>query len=227
MSALEAESVEEVPVVCEYPDVFPEELPGMPLDRDVEFVIDLLPGTGPIAKRPYRMSVDELEELKKQLRELSNKEYIRPSASPWGSPVLFVKKKDGSMMMCIDYRNLNAMTVKNKYPLPRIDDLLDQLKDAKFFSKIDLRSGYNHMKIRSEDIPKTAFVTRYEQYEFTVVSFGPTNAPAYFMNMMNKVFMDELDKFMVVFIDDILVYSSTVEEHEQHLRVVLERLRQN
>jgi hypothetical protein len=173
------------------------------------------------------MSVDELEELKKQLRELSNKGYIRPSASHWGSPVLFVKKKDGSMRMCIDYRNLNAVTVKNKYPLPRIDDLLDQLKDAKFFSKIDLRSGYHQMKIKPEDIPKTAFVTRYGQYEFTVVSFDLTNAPAYFMNMMNKVFMDELDKFMVVFIDDILVYSSTTEEHEQHLRVVLEKLRQN
>jgi hypothetical protein len=138
-----------------------------------------------------------------------------------------VKKKDGSMRVCIDYRNLNAVTVKNKYPLPRIDDLLDQLKDAKFFSKIDLRSGYHQMKIRSEDIPKTAFVTRYGQYEFTVVSFGLTNAPPYFINMINKVFMDELDKFVVVFIDDILVYSSTAEEHEQHLRVVLERLRQN
>jgi hypothetical protein len=214
MSALEAKSIEEVPIVCEYPDVFLEELLGMPPDRDVEFVIDLLPGTGPIAKRPYRMLVDELEELKKQLRELSDKGYIRPSASPWGSPVLFVKKKDGSMRMCIDYRNLKAMTVKNKYPLPRLDDLLDQLKDAKFFAKINLRSGYHQMEIRSEDIPKTAFVTRYGQYEFTVVSFGLTNAPAYFMNMMNKVFMDELDKFVVVFIDDILVYSSTAEEHE-------------
>jgi hypothetical protein len=138
-----------------------------------------------------------------------------------------VKEKDGSMRMCIDYRNLNAVTVKNKYPLPRIDDLLDQLKDAKFFSKIDLRSRYHQMKIRSEDIPKTTFVTRYGQYEFTVVSFGLTNAPAYFTNMMNKVFMDEVDKFMVVFIDDILVYSSIAEEYEQHLRVVLERLRQN
>jgi hypothetical protein len=138
-----------------------------------------------------------------------------------------VKKKDGSMRMCIDYRNLNAVIVKNKYPFPRIDDLLDQLKDVKFFSKIDFRSGYHQMKIRPEDIPKTAFVNRYGQYEFTVVSFGLTNAPAYFMNMMNKVFMDELEKFVVVFIDDILIYSATAEEHEQHLRVVLEKLRQN
>jgi hypothetical protein len=127
LCALEAKTVEEVSIVNEYPDVFPEELLDMPPDRDVEFVIDLLPGTRPIAKRPYRMSVDELEELKKQLKELSDKGYIRPSASPWGSPVLFMKKKDGSMRMCIDYWNLNAMTVKNKYPLPRIDDLLDQL----------------------------------------------------------------------------------------------------
>jgi hypothetical protein len=173
------------------------------------------------------MSVDELEELKKQLKELSDKGYIRPSASPWGSPILFVKKKDGSMRMCIDYRNLNAVIVKNKYPLPRTDDLLDQLKSAKFFSKIDLWSRYHQMKIRPEDILKTTFITRYGQYEFIVVSFGLTNALAYFMNMMNKVFMDELDKFIVVFIDDILVYSSTAEEHEQHLRVVLEKLRQN
>jgi hypothetical protein len=122
-----------------------------------------------------------------------------------------VKKKDGSMRMCINYRNLNAVTVKNMYPLPRIDDLLDQLKNAKFFSKIDLRSGYHQMKIRSKDIPKIAFVTRYGQYEFIVVSFSLTNASAYFMNMMNKVFMDELDKFVVVFIDDILVFSSTAE----------------
>jgi hypothetical protein len=138
-----------------------------------------------------------------------------------------VKKKDGSMRMCIDYQNLNVVIVKNKYPLPRIDDLLDQLKDAKFFSKIDLRFGYHQMKIRPEDIPKTTFITRYGQYEFTVVSFGLTNALAYFMNMMNKVFMGELDKFIIVFIDDILIYSSTTEEHEQHLRVVLEKLRQN
>jgi hypothetical protein len=126
-SLKEEKIVHDVPVVRDYPDVFPEELPGMPPDRDVEFIIDLLPGTGPIAKRPYRMSVDELAELKKQLEELISKGYIRPSASPWGSPVLFVKKKDGSMRMCIDYRNLNAVTIKNKYPLPRIDDLLDQL----------------------------------------------------------------------------------------------------
>jgi hypothetical protein len=213
--------------VCEYPDVFPEEFLGLPPDRDIEFAIDLVPGTAPIAKRPYRMSVEELVELKKQLKDLLDKCYIRPSASPWGSPVLFIRKKNGSMRMCIDYRSLNAVTIKNKYPLPRIDDLLDQLKRAKFFRKIDLRSGYHQMKIRPEDIPKTAFVTRYGQYEFTVVSFGLTNAPAYFMNMMNKVFMEELVKFVVVFIYDILIFFETAEEHAEHLRIVLEKLRKN
>ena len=136
------------------------------------------------------MSVEELVELKKQLKELLDKEYIQPSASPWGSPILFVKKKDRSMRMCIDYRSLNVVTIKNKYPLPRIYDLLDELQKAKFFSKINLRFSYHQMKIRPSDILKTAFVTRYGQYEFTVVSFGLTNAPAYFMNMMNKVFME-------------------------------------
>nr|CAB3504899.1 unnamed protein product [Digitaria exilis] len=227
LCSITEKTVADVPVVCEYPDVFPDDLPGLPPDRDIEFEINLEPGTAPIAQRPYRMSVDELEELKKQLHELKEKGYIRPSASPWASPVLFVKKKDGSMRMCIDYRALNAVTIKNKYPLPRIDELLDQLKRAKFFSKIDLRSGFYQMKIRPCDIPKTAFVTRYGQFEFTVVSFGLTNAPPYFMNMMNKVFMDELDCFVVVFIDDILIYSETAEDHEKHLGIVLEKLRQN
>jgi hypothetical protein len=171
------------------------------------------------------MAAPELAELKKQLDELLQKGYIRPSSSPWGAPVLFVKKKDGSMRLCVDYRALNEVTIKNKYPLPRIDDLFDQLKGAKFFSKIDLRSGYYQLRIRPEDVPKTAFVTRYGQYEFTVMPFGLTNAPAYFMNLMNKVFMEELDQFVVVFIDDILVYSRSAEEHEQHLRVVLGKLR--
>jgi ribonuclease HI len=222
---LKAETPKEVPVVAEYMDVFPEELPGMPPEREVEFAIDLVPGTAPIAKRPYRMAAPELAELKKQLDELLQKGYIRPSSSPWGAPVLFVKKKDGSMRLCVDYRALNEVTIKNKYPLPRIDDLFDQLKGAKFFSKIDLRSGYYQLRIRPEDVPKTAFVTRYGQYEFTVMPFGLTNAPAYFMNLMNKVFMEELDQFVVVFIDDILVYSRSAEEHEQHLRVVLGKLR--
>jgi hypothetical protein len=164
--------------VCEYPDVFSDDLPGTPPDRDVEFVIELHPGTAPISKRPYRMPPKELAELKNQLQELLDKGYIHPSSSSWGSPALFVKKKDGSLRMCVDYRSLNAVTIKNKYPLPRIDVLFDQLAGAKVFSKIDLRSSYHQIKIRASDVPKTAFSTRYGLYEFLVMSFGLTNAPA-------------------------------------------------
>jgi hypothetical protein len=196
--------VERILVVCEYPDVFPDELPGMPPDRDIEFAIELQPGIAPISKRPYRMPPAELAELKKQLQELLDKGLIHPSTSPWGCPALFVKKKDESLRLCVDYRPLNAVTIKNKYPLPRIDVLFDQLVGAKVFSKIDLRSGYHQIKIRASDIPKTAFSTRYELYEYLVMSFGLTNAPAYFMYLMNSVFMPELEKILVVFIDDIL-----------------------
>nr|XP_051196726.1 uncharacterized protein LOC127310066 [Lolium perenne] len=218
---LKGVSLDQVHIVKEYPDVFPEELPGMPPDRDVEFLIELLPGTGPIAKRPYPMSTDELKELKKQLKEQLGKGFIRESSSPWGAPVLFVEKKDKSQRLVMDYRSLNEVTIKNKYPLPRINDLFDQLVGASVFSKIDLRSGYFQLKIREHDIPKTAFVTRYGSYEYTVMPFGLTNAPSYFMNMMNKVFMEFLDKFVVVFIDDILIYSKSEEEHEKHLRLIL------
>jgi hypothetical protein len=224
---LEEKPLENIKVVCEYPDVFPEELPGMPPDRDIEFSIELLPGTAPSSKRPYRMDVKDLVELKKQIEELLEKGFIRPSSSPWGARVLFVSKNDGSRRMCVDYRSLNEVTIKNKYPLPRIEDLFDQMKGAKIFSKIDLRSGYHQLKIRAEDVPKTAFTTRYGLYEFLVMSFGLTNAPAYFMNMMNKVFMEYLDQFVVVFIDDILVYSPNEETHEDHLRLVLQKLREN
>jgi hypothetical protein len=180
-------------VVRDFLDIFPEELPGMPPYREVEFVIDLLPGTAPISKRPYRMSVEELKELKKQLTALQEPGYIRPSSSPWGAVVLFIQKKDGSQGMCVDYRTLNDVTVKNKYPLPRIEDLFDQMRGARVFSKIDLRSGYHQMKIRPSDIPKTDFSTQYGLYEFTVMSFGLTNAPAYFMDLRNKVFMIRID----------------------------------
>jgi hypothetical protein len=217
--------ISDVPVVCELEDLFPEELPGLPPDRDVEFVINLVPGTAPIGQSLYLMAKVELKLLKAELGSLLEKGFIRPSASPWGSPALFVLKKDGTQRLCVDYRTLNAVTIKNKYPLPRIDDLMDQLRQAKFFSKIDHRSGYHQMKIRPEDIHKTAFVTRYGQYEYIVVSFGITNAPMYFMNMMNKEFMDELDKCVIVFIDDILVFSKTAEEHEEHLRIMLGKLR--
>nr|CAH66282.1 OSIGBa0116O04.4 [Oryza sativa] len=220
-------ALQEIPIVQDYPDVFPEDLPGMPPKRDIEFRIDLVPGTNPIHKRPYRMAANELAEVKKQVDDLLQKGYIRPSTSPWGAPVIFVEKKDHTQRMCVDYRALNEVTIKNKYPLPRIDDLFDQLKGATVFSKIDLRSGYHQLRIREEDIPKTAFTTRYGLFECTVMSFGLTNAPAFFMNLMNKVFMEYLDKFVVVFIDDILIYSKTKEEHEEHLRLALEKLREH
>jgi hypothetical protein len=212
-------------MVNEFPDVFPEELPGMPPDRDIEFVIELKPGTAPIYKTPIRMTTPELAKLKEHIRELLEKGFIYPSSSPWRAPAIFVLKKDGTQRLCVDYRALNEVTVKNKYPLLRIDDLFDQLHGACVFSKIDLRSGYHQLKVRECDILKTAFVLRYGLYEFTVMSFGLTNALAYFMYMMNKVFMEYLDKFIVVFIDDILVYSRNQEGHEGHLRLVLQKLR--
>ncbi|KAL0546159.1 hypothetical protein IC582_016065 [Cucumis melo] len=220
-------SLSSEPVVRDYPDVFPEELPGLPPHREVEFAIELEPGTVPISRAPYRMAPAELKELKVQLQELLDKGFIRPSVSPWGAPVLFVKKKDGSMRLCIDYRELNKVTVKNRYPLPRIDDLFDQLQGATVFSKIDLRSGYHQLRIKDEDVPKTAFRSRYGHYEFIVMSFGLTNAPAVFMDLMNRVFREFLDTFVIVFIDDILIYSKTEAEHEGHLRMVLQTLRDN
>jgi hypothetical protein len=181
-------------------------------------------GTAPIYKTPYRMATPELAELKKHIKELLEKGFIHPSSSPWGDPVIFVPKKDGTKRLCVDYHALNEVTVKNKYPLPRIDDLFDQLHGSCVFSKIDLRSGYHQLKIWECDIPKTAFVSRYGLYEYTVLSFGLTNALAYFMYLMNKVFMKYLNKFVVVFIDDILVYSRSEEEHEEHLRLALQKL---
>nr|GFB76151.1 putative reverse transcriptase domain-containing protein [Tanacetum cinerariifolium] len=152
----------------------------------VEFQIDLVPGAAPVARAPYRLAPSEMKELAEQLKELSDKGFIRPSSSPWGGPVLFVKKKDGSFWMCIDYRELNKLTVKNRYPLPRIDDLFDQLQGSSVYSKIDLRSGYHQLRVREEYIPKTAFRTRYGHYEFQVMPFGLTNAPAVFMDLMNR-----------------------------------------
>ena len=226
MEGITPPEMHEVEVVCDFPDVFPEELPGMPPDRSVEFVIELVPGTAPISKRPYRMPAEELTELKKQIDELMEKEFIRPSSSPWGCPVIFVKKRDTNVpRLVVDYRPLNAVTIKNKYPIPRITDLFDQLAGATVFSKMDLRSGYHQIKIRKEDIPKTAFTTRYGLYEYTVMSFGLTNAPATFMRLMNSIFHEYLDKFVIIYIDDILVYSKTEEEHAEHLRLVLTKLR--
>jgi hypothetical protein len=227
IDSMEPDSLNIIKVVSEFPDVFLEDLPGMPPERKVEFAIELVPGTAPISKRAYRVSRPKLVELKKQIDELSEKAYIRPSTSPWVAPVPFVEKKDGTRRMCIDYQALNEVTIKNKYPLPRIEDLFDQLRGASMFSKIDLRSGYHQLRIRPSDIPKTAFITKYGLYEFTVMSFGLTNAPAFFMNLMNSVFMDYLDKFVVVFIDDILIYSQSEEEHVNHLKMVLKRLREH
>src|SRR3954465_9081787 len=227
LNVLPLPDLEEFPVVRDFPDVFPEELPGMPPDRAVEFIVDLIPGTAPISRRPYRMAQHELAELKTQLEALLDKGFVRPSSSPWGCPVLFVTKKDETERMCIDYRPLNLATIKNKYPLPRINDLYDQLAGSAVFSKMDLKLGYRHIRIREEDITKTAFTTRYGLYEYTVMSFGLTNAPATFSRLMNSIFMEYLDKFVVIYLDDILIYSKNEEEHAEHLRLVLMKLREH
>jgi hypothetical protein len=182
-------------------------MPGLPPERDVEFVIELKPSMAPISRRSYHMPPNELAELKTQLEGLLEKGFIRPSSSSWGCPAIFDKKKDQTLRMCVDYRPLNEVTINNKYPLPRIDILFVQLIGARVFSKIDLKSGYHQIRIRPEDIPKTAFTTRYGLFEYLVISFGLINAPAHFTYLMNSVFMPELDKFVVVFIDDILIYS--------------------
>ncbi|KAG7556957.1 Reverse transcriptase domain [Arabidopsis suecica] len=218
--------LKDIPIANEFSDVF-EAVSCLPPDRSDPFTIELKPGTTPISKAPYRMAPAEMAELKKQLEELLDKGFIRPSSSPWGALVLFVKKKDDSFRLCIDYRGLNRVTVKNKYPLPRIDELLDQLRGAKWFSKIDLASGYHQIPIDPLDIRKTAFRTRYGHYEFVVMPFGLTNAPAAFMKMMNGVFQEFLDEFVIIFIDDILVYSKDWESHQDHLRAVLEWLRKH
>ncbi|GJU38027.1 putative reverse transcriptase domain-containing protein [Tanacetum coccineum] len=191
----DGKQLKDVPIVRDFPEVFPEDLPGLPPARPVEFQIDLIPGAAPVARAPYRLAPSEMKELSEQLQELSDKGFIRPSSSPWGAPVLFVKKKDGSFRMCIDYRELNKLTVKNRYPLSRIDDLFDQLQGSSIYSKIDLRSGYHQLRVREQDVPKTAFRTRYGHYEFQVMPFGLTNAPA--------------DK----------------KEHEEHLKAILELLK--
>ena len=175
-------------VVCEYKDVFPKELPGLPMHRDLDFCIELHPDTSPISMTPHRIAPVELQELKIQLQELLDKGFIRPSTSPWGTSIFFSKKKDKTLRLCIDYRKLNKVMIKNQYPLPRIDDLFDQLRGAQVYSKIDLHTGYHHLMVREVEIPKTAFRTRYGHFEFTVMPFGLTNAPATFIDLMHKVF---------------------------------------
>ena len=208
-------------IVWEYEDVFPDELPRLPSPKDVDFCIELHLGTSPISMALHRMAPVELQELKVQIHELLGKGFIRPSTSPWGALVLFAKKKDKTLRLYIDYRQLNKVTIKNRYPLLRIDDLFDQLRGARVYSKIDLRIGYHQLRVSEADIPKTAFRTQYGHFEFTMMPFGLTNAPAAFMDLMNKVFQPYLDQFVVVFVDDILIYSQSEEEHEDHLRVVL------
>jgi hypothetical protein len=216
--------LEEIHVIREFLDVFPDDLPGMPPKKVIELKIKLQPSIAPIANSLYQMMLVELVELKIQLQYLLDKGYIHPSTPPWGCPAFFVSMMDKEFHLCVDYQLLNAVPIKNKYPLSRIDILFDQLARAQVFSKIDLRSGYHQIKIHAEDIPKTAFTTRYSPYEYLVMSFGLMNVPAHFMYLMNSVFMSELDKFVVVFIDDILVYSKSMEEH---LRVVLQCLREH
>ena len=208
-------------VVCKYVDVYPDELPGLPPQRVVDFGIKLHPGTSPISMTLHRMTPVELQELRVQLQELLDKGFIRPSTSPWGAPVLFAKKKDKTLRLCIDYRQLNRVTIKNRYPLPRIDDLFDQLRGVRVYSKIDLRTGYHQLRVREINIPKTAFRTRYGHFEFTVMPYGLTNVPAAFMDLMHRVFQPYLDRFVVVFVDENFIYSQSKWEHEYHLRIVL------
>ncbi|GJV78599.1 putative reverse transcriptase domain-containing protein [Tanacetum coccineum] len=193
-------NLDDIRVVRDFPEVFLDDLLGLPLVREIEFRIDMILGASPVVRSPYHHS-------------------------PWGAPVLFVQKKDGSMRMCIDYKELNKLTIKNRYPLPIIDDLFDQLQGACYFSKIDLRSGYHQLRVQEEDIPKTAFITRYGHFEFTIMPFGLTNAPAIFMDLMNRICKPYLDKFVIVFIDDILIYSKSEEEHEAHLKTILDLLK--
>jgi len=217
--------IQNIHVVNEYADVFSDKVPRLPPSRDVDFTINLIPGAGPMSMTPDRMAHAELAELKKKIEDLLEKKFIRPSASPWRASMLLVKKKDGSSRLCVDYRQLNKLTIKNKYPLPRIDDLLDQLKGVGVFSKIDLRSRYHQILVKPDDVQKMAFRSRYGHFEYVVMSFGVTNAPAIFMDYMNRIFQPWLDKFFVVFIDNILIYLKTREEHGDHLRVVLKILR--
>ncbi|MBS1986331.1 hypothetical protein JST99_00150, partial [Candidatus Dependentiae bacterium] len=211
----------------EFKDIFETMPPGLPPKREHDHAIELIPGSQPPAKSAYRLSLTELDELRKQLDKLLANGLIRASKSAFGAPMLFVKKKDGSMRMCIDYRDLNSITIKNRYPLPRVDELLDRLSGAKYFSKLDLQSGYYQIRMKEEDIHKTAFRTRYGSFEFLVLPFGLTNAPSTFMQMMQDIMKPYLDRFVISFLDDILIYSNTLEQHQQHVREVLQTLREH
>ncbi len=210
----------------DYEDRFPETLPdGLPPERNIGHTIPTESGAKPPFRHAYRLSPRELAEAKSQIANLIARGHVVPSTSPYSSPILFIQKKDGSLRMCVDYRTLNKLTVKNKYPLPRVDDLLDQLQGSRVFSSLDLTSGYHQIRISPEDVPKTAFSTPFGHYEFKVLSFGLTNAPATFQAVMNDIFRPYIGKFVLVYLDDILVFSKSPEEHVQHLQLVLQRLR--
>lgn len=213
-------------LVNDYRDIFPDELPGLPPVRSIEHVIETA-NENPIAKSSYRMSPKELSELKTQLDELLRLGFIQPSSSPWASPVLFARKKDGQLRLCTDYRGLNAITKKNRYPIPRIDEILDSLQGAKIFTKLDLRQGYHQIRINPSDVPKTAFKTHFGHFEYKVMPFGLSNAPATFMHLMNSVFHDILNSYVTVYLDDILIFSSSLSEHVLHITEVFKRLRDN
>ena len=214
-------------IASDFSDVFPDELLGLSPQREIEFKIDLYSGTEPISIAPHRMAPLELKERRRQLDHLLNIGFIRLSTSPWGTPTLSVKNHDETLRLCTNYRSLNRVTVKNKYPLPQIDDLFDPLRRSEYYTKIDLRTGYHQLQIREEDIPKTAFHTRYGHFEYTVMLFELINALVTFMDLMHRVFRPYLDQFVIVFIDDILIYSQTHEEHEHHLIIMLQTLREH
>ena len=208
-------------VVCEYEYIFLDELPGLPPYRDVDFAIELHLGTSPISMTLHRMGPVESQELKVQVQEFWDKGFIKLSTSPLGAPVLFSKKRDKTLWLFIDYRQLNRDTIKNRYPLSRIDDFFDQLRGARVYSKIDLCTGYHQLRVRKADIPKMSFRMQYGHFEFTVMLFKLTNAPVAFMDLMHRVFQPYLDRFVVVFVIDILIYSKCKEDHEGHLGIVL------
>nr|GEW30892.1 putative reverse transcriptase domain-containing protein [Tanacetum cinerariifolium] len=218
--------LDDIRTIRDFPKVFLDDLTGLPPAREIEFCIDLISGALLVVKLPYHLAPSEMLELSNQLKELQEKGFIQPCHSLWGVPVLFVKKKDGALRMCIDYRELNKITIKNRYPLHRIDDLVDQLQGTCCFSKIDLHSGYHQLRVREEDIPKTTLRTRYGLFEFIVMPFGLMNAPAVFMDLMNRVCKPYLDKFVMVFIDDILIYSNSEEEHEAYLKTIFDLLKE-
>ncbi|CAF3434864.1 unnamed protein product [Rotaria socialis] len=214
-------------LLAEFSDIFPDDLTELPPKRDIDHEIKIFDNITPPSKQPYRMSQPELAELKRQLEILLDKGFIRASKSPYAAPVLFAKKKDDTLRMCVDYRALNKLTIKNKYPIPRIDEMLDQLNDAKCFSRLDLKAGYHQIRIKDDDIEKTAFRTRYGSFEFVVLPFGLTNAPPTFMRLMNSIFHKYLDKFVIIYLDDILIYSKNENDHLNHIKLVLQLLREN